>query len=96
MVVTEHAYFKHYQGNLIMTITKQAKLLKTLRTGKELTAKQIAAMGFANPYSAVRNLRERELVAVYANKRVARDGSEVTKYRIGTPTAAMQALGFTA
>lgn len=78
------------------TLTKQAKLLKTLRSGKELTAKQIAALGFANPYSAVRNLREREMVAVYANKRTARDGTQVTKYRIGMPTAAMQALGYTA
>lgn len=78
------------------TLTKQAKLLKTLRTGKELTAKQIGAMGFANPYSAITNLRSREMVAVYANKRVARDGTEVTKYRIGTPTRALQALGYTA
>lgn len=78
------------------TLTKQAKLLKTLRSGKELTAKQITAMGFANPYSAISNLRNREMVSIYSNKRVARDGTEVTKYRIGMPTAAMQALGYTA
>jgi hypothetical protein len=77
------------------TITKQAKLLKTLRSGKELTATQISAMGFANPYTAVRNLREREFVAVYGNKRTLRDGTIVTKYRIGTPTQVMQAAGFT-
>lgn len=78
------------------TVTKQAKLLKTLRSGKELTAKQIQALGFANPYSAIANLRDRELVSIYANKRVLKNGTEVTKYRIGTPTQAMQALGFTA
>jgi hypothetical protein len=77
------------------TITKQAKLLKTLRSGKELTAKQVLALGFTNAYSAIRNLREREMVAVYSNKRKLRDGTTVTKYRIGTPTASMAAAGFT-
>lgn len=77
-------------------ITLVAKLLKVLRSGKELTAKQVATIGFANPHSAIRNLRERQKIAIYANKRTERDGSTVTKYRIGTPTAAMRAAGFTA
>lgn len=76
--------------------TNQAKLLKTLRSGRELTATQISNFGFANPYAAVTNLRNRERVAVYGNKRTLRNGSVVTKYRIGTPTQAMAAQGFTA
>lgn len=77
------------------TLTKQAKLLKTLRSGKELTVKQVLALGFTNAYSAIRNLRERELVSIYSNKRKLRDGTVVTKYRIGTPTSAMANAGFT-
>lgn len=74
--------------------TNQAKLLKTLRSGRELTAQQISNFGFANPYAAVTNLRDRERVAIYGNKRTVR-GTTVTKYRIGTPTRAMAAAGFT-
>ena len=78
-----------------MIKTKQTKLLNALRTGKEMTAAQVSALGFANPHSAIRNLRERELVSVYANKRTLKNGSKVTKYRIGKPTTAMAALGYT-
>ena len=76
--------------------TNQAKLLKTLRSGRELTAAQVANIGFANPYAAVANLRDREGVAIYGNKRTLRNGTVVTKYRIGSPTRAMAAAGFTA
>jgi hypothetical protein len=76
-------------------MTKQDKLLSVLRTGKELTAAQIAKLGFANPRAAVTNLRDRKLIAVYANKRVEKNGTVVTKYRIGTPTRVMARLGFT-
>lgn len=76
-------------------MTKTDKLLKTLRTGKELTAKEIQTkFGFANPYRAVEYLIEKR-IAVYGNKRTQRDGTVVTKYRIGTPTAEMMAMGFT-
>lgn len=78
-----------------MASSKQAKLLKTLRTGRELTANQVRALGYSDPYSAIRNLREGQMVSVYANKRTV-NGRTVTKYRIGTPTAAMMAAGFTA
>lgn len=79
------------------TISKQAKLLNTLRTGKELTAKEIQTkFAIANPYEAVRQLRHRHMVAVYGNKRTLKDGSVVTKYRIGTPTQAMMDQGYTA
>lgn len=77
-------------------MTQAEKLLKTLRTGRELTALQIKQLGIKHPYSVVRDLREKHLISVYANKRTLRDGSKVTKYRIGTPTAAMCAAGFTA
>lgn len=76
-------------------MTKIQKLLSTLRTGKELTAKEIQTkFGFSNPYRAVQYLREKH-VSVYGNQRVLRDGSVVNKYRIGKPTKAMAAMGFT-
>ena len=75
------------------TITKQAKLLKALRTGREMTTAQVAAIGFVNPTSAINNLRTRMKIAIYGNKRIIK-GATVTKYRIGTPTAAMIADGY--
>ena len=93
MTVTDKS-FQPLLWKIIMT-TNQAKLLKTLRAGKELTAKQITQMGFSNPYAAVANLRDRQCVAVYGNKRTLRDGTVVTKYRIGTPTRTMALAGFT-
>jgi len=78
-----------------MASTMQSKLLTALRTGRELTAAQIQAFGFAKASTAVSNLRNRSLVAVYGNKRTLKNGTSVIKYRIGTPTAAMSALGYT-
>lgn len=76
-------------------MNKTQKLLSVLRAGKELTAKEIQTkFGLANPYSAVSSLREQR-IAVYGNQRTLRNGEVVTKYRIGTPTAAMAAIGFT-
>ena len=76
-------------------MSKTEKLLTALRSGKEFTAKEIAKkFGLANPYNAVHQLRKQK-IAVYGNKRTLRDGTVVTKYRVGTPTAAMTAVGFT-
>ena len=75
--------------------TKISKLLGALRTGKEMTAKEIKTkFGLANPYNAVKSLRDRRN-AVYSNQRTLRDGSVVTKYRIGNPTQQMLSMGFT-
>lgn len=76
-------------------MSKTQKLLSVLRSGKELTAKEIQTkFGLANPYSAVSSLRDQQ-IAVYANQRTLKNGTVVTKYRIGNPTAAMAAIGFT-
>lgn len=76
-------------------MNKTQKLLSFLRAGKELTAKEIQTkFGLVNPYSTIRSLREQR-IAVYGNQRTLRNGEVVTKYRIGTPTAAMAAVGFT-
>jgi hypothetical protein len=77
------------------TMTKTEKLLRALRTGVELTAKQISAKyGFSQPYSAIFYLRQQG-IAVYGNPRKLSNGKVVTKYRIGTPTATMRAMGYT-
>lgn len=75
--------------------TKTEQLLIALRSGKELTAKEIQKkFNLNNPYNAVKTLRDRR-IAVYSNQRTLRDGSVVTKYRIGNPTQSMLAMGFT-
>lgn len=80
---------------IMTTSTKQAKLLKALRSGKELTTKQVANFGYLNPTAAISNLRTRQMISVYGNKCTLRDGSVVTKYRIVTPTRAMARAGYT-
>lgn len=70
-------------------MTKQAQLLKNLQSGKEFTAKQIAStFGIAHPASAIRHLRESGY-AIYSNKAVLANGTETTKYRLGTPSRKM-------
>jgi hypothetical protein len=72
-------------------MTKQGMLLKHLQAGKQFTAKQISAsFGLKNPHEAIRKLRS-EGYCVYSNPAVV-NGTEVVKYRIGTPTRAMIAL----
>lgn len=76
-------------------MTKTDKLLKALRSGKELSAAEIKQkFGLANPYQAISNLRQKK-IAVYGNTRTLRNGEKITKYRIGTPTATLRELGFT-
>jgi hypothetical protein len=75
--------------------TKTEQLLTALRSGKELSAKEIQKkFGFANPYRAIGYLREKR-VAVFSDPVPMRDGTTVTKYSIGVPTKAMLAMGFT-
>lgn len=75
--------------------TKTEQLLTALRSGKQMSAKEIQKkFGFANPYRAIGYLREKR-ISVYGNPVHMRDGTTVTKYRIGTPTKAMIAMGFT-
>ena len=73
-------------------MSKQAKLLSSLQSGSELTARQITAtFGLKNPHEAVRQLRQKGH-CVYANPAKMSDGRDVVKYRIGTPSKRMVAL----
>lgn len=68
-------------------MTKIDRLKAFLQSGSTATSKQITGMfGIANPTAAVHSLRSQG-VCVYANKTTLRDGTETTKYRIGSPSA---------
>lgn len=78
------------------TITKQSRLLEALRSGEELTAKQInARFGIANPTATVSDLRFAGF-AVYANEHKDTKGRQSTKYRLGTPSRKIVAAGYRA
>lgn len=73
-------------------MSKHAKLLNHLKSGNEVTAKQIEGyFGIKSPSRAVAYLREQGH-CVYANKTTLSDGTETTKYRIGKPSKRMVAL----
>jgi hypothetical protein len=73
-------------------MNKQAKLLSAFQDGKQFTAKQISAsFGLKDPHSAIRNLREAGH-AIYGNGVTLWDGTDSTKYRLGTPSRRMVAL----
>lgn len=77
-------------------MTKQEKLLKALREGNELTARQITArFGVANPSATVSDLRFAGF-AIYANKHTDSKGRVTTKYRLGRPSRAVVAAGYKA
>lgn len=79
-----------------MTMTKQNRVLEALRSGEELTAKQIAArFGVKNPTATISDLRYAGF-SVYGNRRVDTKGRVSTKYRLGTPTRSVVAAGFRA
>lgn len=80
-----------------MTETKTQRLVEALKSGEELTAKQIAArFGIANPTATVSDLRLRHGYAVYANRKTDTKGRVSTKYRIGNPSRAVVAAGYRA
>ena len=73
-------------------MSKQAKLLNYLYTGKEVTARQISgSFGLKNPHGAIHELRNQGH-CIYSNKAKLADGSETVKYRIGRPTKRMVAI----
>ena len=76
-------------------MTKQEKLLKALRAGKELTAAQIQTIGYANPSAAIYNLRSRKMISVVGAPQFLKNGDVVTKYAIVAPTRAQQRQGYT-
>lgn len=78
-------------------MTKQERLIEALQSGQELTAKQMKQrFGIANPTATVSDLRLRNGLAVYANKRTNKLGGTYTKYRLGTPSREVVAAGFRA
>lgn len=73
-------------------MSRQAKLLKHLEAGNAVTAKQIqGSFGLKNPHDAIYKLRN-EGHCIYGNAAKLADGTETTKYRIGTPTKRMVAV----
>lgn len=72
-----------------MSKSKQAKLLKHLQSGAELTAKQISGtFGLKNPHDAVRQLRSQGY-CIYSNPSKLSTGEKVTRYRLGQPSKRM-------
>lgn len=62
-------------------MSKKTKLLKTLRNGREMTAKQIAAnYGVSNPYDLIYRLRQ-DGERIYMNQRTNSKGAALSKYR---------------
>lgn len=79
------------------TTTRTSRLIEALQNGEELTAKQITArFGIANPTATVSDLRLRNGLAVYANRRTDSRGRTTTKYRLGNPTRRVVAAGYRA
>jgi len=73
------------------TESKTDKLLTAFKSGRILTAKQIASTySLKNPHEAVRTLRNAGF-AIYGNDAKLSDGSVVTKYRLGQPSRKMVA-----
>jgi Helix-turn-helix domain len=84
-----------YYGEKYMTNTNTQRVLEALKTGEELTAKQISSrFGIANPSAAVHTLRSKGY-PIYLNARKTQTGV-TNKYRLGTPTRAMIAAGYKA
>jgi len=75
-------------------MTKKSKVLAALRTGSELTAKQIASRySVGNPYEVIRSLRA-EGVCIYGNAKTNSKGETNTFFRIGTPNRKMVAAAY--
>jgi len=79
------------------TKTKQARLLETLKSGEQLTAKQISSrFGIGNPTATISDLRLRSGYAIYANPYTNSEGRRGFKYRLGTPSREVVAAGYRA
>lgn len=72
------------------------RLLNALRTGEELTARQIESrLGVTSARGLVHTLRAQGY-AIYLNRRTNSKGTVMQKYRLGTPTRSMVAAAFAA
>lgn len=87
-------HFVNTKVNKIMT--KSDKLIKALKEGEELTAKQISSrFGIGNPSATVSDLRYKGY-AVYGNLKKNSRGKKTTFYRLGAPSRAVVAAGYRA
>ena len=79
------------------TTTKASKVIAALKSGSELTAKQISARyGVKNARALISSLRMQGY-PVYLNKRVSSfDGQTYSKYRLGTAPRSVVAAGYRA
>ena len=77
--------------------TKQGKLFNALvLNGETLSASQIAKrFSIKNPTATISEIRHAGF-AIYADKRVAGNGVQVTEYRHGTPSRRLVAAGYKA
>ena len=86
------------QEKMTMTtiVSNTDRVLEALKSGEQLTAKQITArFGVANPAAAVSALRLKGY-AIYLNEHKTAKGEVSKKYRLGNPTRAMVAAGIRA
>lgn len=73
-------------------MTQKQRILRSLKAGKEFTAKELSAyFNAGSPTKIISELR-REGHAIYLNKRVDTVGRVTHQYRLGTPRRAMVAL----
>ena len=73
-------------------MTQKQRILKSLRSGKEFTAKELGAyFGAGSPTKIISELR-REGHAIYLNKKTDTKGRVTHQYRLGRPSRAMVAL----
>ena len=79
------------------TKTQATRVADALKTGAELTAKQISARyGVKNVRAVISRLRS-EGYSIFLNKRVSSyTGETYSKYRLGTPTRSTVAAGYQA
>ena len=79
------------------TTTKASKVIAALKSGSELTAKQLGARyGVKNVRALMSSLRMQGY-PVYLNKRVSSfDGETYNKYRLGTAPRNVVAAGYRA
>ena len=81
------------------TTTKTSKVIAALKSGSELTAKQISARYDVKNVRALMSSLRMQGYPVYLNKRVSSFDGETTtynKYSLGTPTRAVIAAGYRA
>jgi hypothetical protein len=76
-------------------ITKVEKVLEALKSGQELTAKQISHRYGVQPHNTVYVLRQAGY-PIYLNDRTNSLGDTYKKYRLGTPTRSVVAAGYKA